>query len=124
MSPVAIKTSAGAADWLEIQRVTNSSQEIRKLKDQGFWVYGADAAGDPVWEVDLTGPALLCFGGEERGLRHRTKELCDRLVSLPMRGQVGSLNVATAAAAVLYEAVRQRLASSETKALQEDRSRG
>lgn len=108
LSPVAVKASAGAADWHPVERVTNSGQLMEQLKKQKYWVYGAAMEGDPVWEVDLTGPILLCFGGEEKGLRHRTRELCDRLLALPMHGKVASLNIATAAAAVLFEAVRQR----------------
>lgn len=108
LSPLAVKTSAGAAEWLAIERVTNSAQEIEKLKRAGSWVYGADSGGVAAWDLDLSGPVVLCFGGEARGLRARTRSLCDELVALPMRGRVASLNVATAAAAVLFEAVRQR----------------
>lgn len=108
LSAAAVKTSAGATEHLAIRRVTNSAREIETLQKDGFWVYGADGEGDPVWEVDLTGKLCLCLGGEEKGLRPRTQKVCDRLVALPMRGRVGSLNVATAAAALLYEAVRQR----------------
>ena len=84
-------------------------QRIERLKEEGYWVYGTDPEGEPPWEVDLTGKVVLCFGGEEKGLRARTRQLCDRLIGLPMRGRVGSLNISTAAAAVLYEAVRQRM---------------
>ena len=108
LSAAAIKTSAGAAEYLQIDRITNSANEIETLQKQGFWVYGADGDGEPIWDVDLTGQVCLCLGGEEKGLRPRTKKLCDRLVALPMRGRVESLNVATASAALLYEAVRQR----------------
>jgi 23S rRNA (guanosine2251-2'-O)-methyltransferase len=108
VSPTVAKTSAGATEWLEIERVTNSAVEIERLKEAGFWVYGTDPAGDPPWQVDLSGKVVLCFGGEEKGLRARTRQLCDRTIGLPMRGRVGSLNIATSAAAVLYEAVRQR----------------
>jgi len=102
------KTSAGAAEWLPIERVPNSAIEIERRKKDGFWVYGTDPAGDAPWDVDLTGKVVLCFGGEEKGLRARTRQLCDRTIGLPMRGRVDSLNIATAAAAILYEAVRQR----------------
>jgi len=112
VSPTVAKTSAGATEWLEIERITNSATEIERLKEQGFWVYGTDPEGDPPWEVDLSGKIVLCFGGEEKGLRSRTRQLCDRMIGLPMRGRVGSLNIATSAAAVLYEAVRQRNTSS------------
>ena len=108
VSPTVAKTSAGATEWLQIERITNSANEIERFKAAGFWVYGTDPEGDPPWEVDLSGQVVLCFGGEEKGLRARTRQLCDRMIGLPMRGRVGSLNIATAAAAVLYEAVRQR----------------
>jgi 23S rRNA (guanosine2251-2'-O)-methyltransferase len=111
VSPTVAKTSAGATEWLEIERITNTANEIERLKEAGFWVYGTDPEGDPPWEVDLSGKVALCFGGEEKGLRARTRQLCDRMIGLPMRGRVGSLNIATSAAAVLYEAVRQRTSS-------------
>jgi 23S rRNA (guanosine2251-2'-O)-methyltransferase len=109
VSPTVVKTSAGAAEWLDIERIPNTAQSLQKLKDEGFWVYGTDADGVPPWEVDLTGKVVLCLGGEEKGLRARTRQICDRMIGLPMRGRVGSLNISTAAAAVLYEAVRQRM---------------
>lgn len=108
LSAAAIKTSAGAAEWLDVERVTNTTREIERLREQGFWVYGADANGEPPWRLDLKGPVALVMGGEAEGLRRLTRESCDGLVGLPMRGQVSSLNLATAAAALLYEAVRQR----------------
>ena len=103
-----VKTSAGAAEWLELERVVNSAREIKRAQNEGFWVYGSDPGGDPPWEIDLTGKVLLCLGGEQSGLRAQTRKLCDRLVGLPMRGRIESLNLATAAAALLYEALRQR----------------
>ena len=104
----AVKTSAGAAEWQAFERITNSAQEIERLQKEGFWVYGADASGEPPWQIDLTGKILLCIGGEADGLRERTRKCCDGLIGLPMRGKVESLNLATAAAALLYDAVRQR----------------
>lgn len=104
------KVSAGAVEWLPVERITNSSRTIRELQEKGFWVYGADAGGVPPWEIDLTGNLVLCFGGEQKGLREQTKRSCDGLIGLPMRGRVESLNVSTALSAILYEAVRQRLA--------------
>lgn len=108
ITPTVIKAAAGATEWLAVERVPNAAQSLESLKEEGFWVYGADASGEPPWSVDLTGKLALCLGGEERGLRRRTRELCDGLVGLPMRGRLDSLNVATAASALLYEAVRQR----------------
>jgi len=104
-------TGDRASSVLQIERITNSANEIERFKAAGFWVYGTDPEGDPPWEVDLSGQVVLCFGGEEKGLRARTRQLCDRMIGLPMRGRVGSLNIATSAAAVLYEAVRQRSSS-------------
>lgn len=110
LSPTVKKTSTGASEWLDIERVPNSANAIEALKEQGFWVYGADARGQAPWTADLGGKVVLCLGGEEKGLRRRTRELCDGLVGLPMLGKVESLNVATAAAGLLYEVVRQRRA--------------
>jgi len=109
ISPTVVKTSAGASEWLSIERITNSAMAIAQLKKEGFWIYGTDAEGDPPWEIDLTGKVVICLGGEENGLRELTRKNCDRLIGLPMRGHVESLNIATATAAVLYEAVRQRV---------------
>ena len=108
VSPTVAKTSAGASEWLPVERITNTAASLERLKEEGFWVYGTDPDGDLPWDVDLTGKVVLCFGGEEKGLRARTRQICDRMIGLPMRGRVGSLNISTAAAALLYEAVRQR----------------
>ena len=116
LSTAVAGTAAGAADWLDVERIVNSGQEIERLKRDGFWVYGADATGEAPWTVDLSGPIVLCIGGEARGLRRRTRSLCDGLLGLPMRGRVESLNLSTAAAALLYEAVRQRLVRPESLA--------
>ncbi len=113
LTPAVARTSAGASEWLDLERVTNSVREIERLKAQGFWVYGAAGGGDPPWECDLTGKVLLCLGGEEKGLRALTRKHCDRLLGLPMRGRVESLNLATAASALLYEAFRQRTVASD-----------
>lgn len=113
LSAAVAGTAAGAVDWLDVERIVNSAREIERLKQDGFWVYGADATGDPPWRVDLSGRIVLCIGGESRGLRRRTRSLCDGLLGLPMRGRIESLNLSTAAAALLYEAVRQRLVRPE-----------
>ena len=108
VSATVVKTSAGATEWLAVERIVNPARALEQLKAEGYWIYGLAAGGEPPWQVDLTGRVVLCFGGEARGLRHLTRQHCDRLLGLPMRGRVESLNLATAAAAVLYEAVRQR----------------
>lgn len=108
VTPTVSKTSAGATEWLEIERITNTAAEVERLKEQGYWVYGTDADGEPPWDIDLTGKVLILLGGEEKGLRARSRQICNRMIGLPMRGRVGSLNISTATAAILYEAVRQR----------------
>lgn len=108
LSATAVKTSAGASEWLTVERIGSSAQRLEQLKKEGYWIYGLAAGGEAPWRIDLTGPVVLCVGGEEDGLRQLTQERCDRLIGLPMQGHVSSLNLATAAAAVLYEAVRQR----------------
>ena len=108
LSPTVRKTSVGASEWLDVERIPNSANAIEDLRKGGFWIYGADGSGAAPWKTDLSGQVVLCLGGEERGLRRRTRELCDGLLGLPMKGRVESLNVATAAAALLYEILRQR----------------
>lgn len=108
LSPLVEKASAGASQWIEIERIVNSARAIEELKEQGYWVYGAAAGGKAPWELELTGKVAFCLGGEASGLRARTRALCDALVGLPMCGRVESLNVSTATAGLLYEAVRQR----------------
>lgn len=108
LNETAAKASAGAAEWLPVEPIDSAASAIEGLRDEGYWIYGLDAGGEPPWAIDLTGPVVLCVGGEESGLRRLTRERCDRLIGLPMAGRVESLNLATAAAAVLYEAVRQR----------------
>jgi 23S rRNA (guanosine2251-2'-O)-methyltransferase len=108
LSPTVAKTSAGASEWLGVERIPNPARALRQLKEEGYWIYGLVPGGRPPWELDLAGRVVLCLGGEQKGLRSLTRKRCDDLVGLPMRGRVESLNVATAAAAVLYEVVRQR----------------
>lgn len=112
LAATTVKASAGASEWLQVERVSNAPNALGELKKDGFWVYGAHESGEPPWGLDLAGKLAVCFGGEEKGLRRLTRERCDGLVGLPMRGRVESLNVATAAAAILYEAVRQRSGGS------------
>ena len=107
VTPAVVKTSAGAAEWLALERITNTAATLKELKDDGYWVYGAAAGGRAPWEVDLTGQVVLCVGGESKGLRRLTRETCDELIGLPMGGRVESLNLSTAAAAILFEIVRQ-----------------
>ncbi len=109
LTGVVRKVASGAAESVPFVRVTNLARTLRWLKAQGVWLVGtADEAAQSFYEVDLTGPVALVLGGEGRGLRRLTRELCDHLVRLPMQGVVESLNVSVAAGICLYEAVRQR----------------
>lgn len=111
LTAVVGKTSAGAAEHLPVARVANISAALQELKDRGLWVYGAAADGSsPMWETDLTGPLALVIGSEGEGLGRLVRERCDFLVSIPLRGKVGSLNASTAAAVLMYEVLRQKLA--------------
>ena len=103
------KTSAGALSHVRVAEVVNIARAIEELKDLGVWSVGlAGEAGQPYDEVDLTGPTALVVGAEGPGLRRLVREKCDFLVSIPMAGHVGSLNVSVAAGVALFEAVRQR----------------
>lgn len=102
------KVSVGAVAHVPVARVANLNQAVKKLKDAGLWVYGGAMEGDKLWQQDLTGPMVLIIGGEDKGIPRLLKENCDFLLSIPMFGQINSLNASAAAAVLVYEAVRQR----------------
>jgi len=103
------KTSAGALSHVRVAEVVNIARAIQELKDLGVWSVGlAGEAGQAYDQVDLTGRTALVMGAEGQGLRRLVRESCDFLVSIPMQGHVGSLNVSVAAGIALFEAVRQR----------------
>jgi 23S rRNA (guanosine2251-2'-O)-methyltransferase len=105
----AAKASAGAVAHVRIAEVVNIARAIEELKEAGVWTVGlAGEAADPYDAIDFTAPTAVVLGAEGAGLRRLVRERCDRLVSIPMRGHVGSLNVSVAAGVVLFEAVRQR----------------
>ncbi|MEX2447689.1 MAG: 23S rRNA (guanosine(2251)-2'-O)-methyltransferase RlmB [Solirubrobacterales bacterium] len=109
VTAVACKASAGAVEHLEVAHVRNLADWLAEAKAAGFWIWGADAEAEQApWEVDLAGPTVLVLGGEGKGLRPRVASACDGLVALPKAGRIDSLNVSAAAAALLFEAVRQR----------------
>jgi len=110
ITPTVCKVASGAAETVPVYQVTNLSRTLRWLKGEGLWIMGA--AGDTsqgVYKTDFTAPMALVVGAEGKGLRRLTKEQCDVLVSVPMLGQVDSLNLSVATGVLLYEAVRQRL---------------
>ena len=107
------KSAAGALEYVPVVKVVNIVSALEELKKAGLWVVGADAEGGRLfWDVDLAGPTVIVLGGEDRGVRRLVRETCDHVVSLPLRGQVSSLNVSVVAGVMLYEALRQR--SSKT----------
>jgi 23S rRNA (guanosine2251-2'-O)-methyltransferase len=109
ITPATCKASAGAVEHLAVARVRNLADWLAAAKDANAWIYGAEAGAEsPYTQVDLTGRVVLVVGSEGEGLRRRVAESCDLLVSIPVRGSVGSLNVAAAASVLLFEAVRQR----------------
>lgn len=109
VTAVVRKTSAGAADRVPLIRVTNLARTMKSLKDAGVWIVGlAGEADRSLYEMDLRGPTAIAMGGEADGLRRLSRELCDYLAKIPMRGSVESLNVSVATGVALFEALRQR----------------
>ena len=110
LNMVVAKISAGAVNYVPVVQIGNIVQTLRSLKEQGFWVVGADMEGDSLYfETDLDRPLVLVVGAEGKGMGHLVKENCDMLVRIPMQGGVNSLNASAAGAVLLYEVVRQRL---------------
>jgi 23S rRNA (guanosine2251-2'-O)-methyltransferase len=109
LTAVVAKTSAGAVEYVPVARVANLVQTMEKLKAAGLWIAGADAgAKDGFYETNLTGPLAIVIGNEGQGLSRLVRERCDFILSLPMVGQINSLNASVAAGVILYEVVRQR----------------
>ena len=112
LNATVFKTSAGAASYVPVARVTNISAAINELKDKGLWIYGTDMEGDSeFYNTDLKGPLALVIGSEGFGMSRLVKEQCDFLVSIPMAGKISSLNASVAAGVVMYEIYRQRKAA-------------
>ena len=108
VTPAVARASAGAVEHLPIAVVPNLARYLSSVKGPALWVFGADSSGEPMWGTDLTGGVALVFGAEGKGLRPLVRRTCDAMVSIPLAGQVESLNVSVAAATLLYEARRQR----------------
>ena len=102
------KASAGAVEHLPIARVTNITDTLRELKKRGVWVFGLDMDGSPYEQTDLAGAVALVVGSEGRGLSRLVREECDGIVSLPMYGNIQSLNASVACGILLYEVARRR----------------
>ncbi len=109
VSDTVMRISAGALNHVKVAKVTNINTTIDKLKDYGFWVYGAEVGGGNIYKSDLSGKICLVIGGEDSGVKRLTKEKCDGIISIPMFGKVNSLNASVACAVAVYEVVRQRV---------------
>jgi 23S rRNA (guanosine2251-2'-O)-methyltransferase len=108
-----VKASAGATEHIAIAEVTNIATSIETLKERGFWIVGLVLEGTaPFTRIDYTAPVAIVVGNEGKGIRRLVRERCDHLVRIPMYGSLASLNASVAGALVLYEAARQRHASS------------
>ena len=103
------KTSAGAINYTPVAKVTNISKTIEDLKKQGMWFVCADMGGTTMYDLNLTGPIGLVIGNEGDGVSRLVKEKCDFVASIPMKGEIDSLNASVAAGVLAYEIVRQRL---------------
>ena len=103
------KTSAGAINYTPVAKVTNISKTIEDLKKQGMWFVCADMDGTTMYDLNLTGPIGLVIGNEGSGVGRLVKEKCDFVASIPMKGDIDSLNASVAAGVLAYEIVRQRM---------------
>ncbi len=108
VTPAVCRSSAGAVEHLPVAVVPNLARWLNEVKSGSLWVYAAALDGKPLWGSDLTGGVALVFGAEGKGIRPLVRKACDAAVSIPLDGQVESLNVSVAAAVLLYEARRQR----------------
>lgn len=109
MTPIARKVACGAAEIVPFIAVTNLARTLKSLQDNRVWIYGAAGeATQSIYETDFRGPIAIVLGSEGSGMRRLTREHCDGLFSIPMAGEVSSLNVSVSAGVCLFEAVRQR----------------
>ncbi len=109
MTPVVAKASAGAINYVPVAKVSNLGNAIDRLKKEGLWFVCADMDGTRMYDLDLKGPIGVVVGNEGSGVSRLVKEKCDMTASIPMKGDIDSLNVSVAAAILSYEIVRQRL---------------
>jgi len=107
-SAIISQTSAGAVSWVAQAETPNLVRAMEDLKEAGFWIYGADMEGEPVYTKDLSGRTALVMGSEGSGISRLLRERCDGMVGIPSMGRIDSLNVSVAAGVLLYEVCRQR----------------
>lgn len=109
LTPTVARTSAGAINYTPVAKVTNITQTIKDLKDKGMWFVCADMDGTPMYDLNLTGSIGLVVGNEGDGVSKLVKENCDMIATIPMKGDIDSLNASVATGVLAYEIVRQRL---------------
>ena len=104
-----IRISAGAAEHMKVAKVANLNQCIETLQKNGYWIYALEAGGEDIYKEDFSGNVALVVGGEDSGVKRLTKEKCDKILSIPLKGQVNSLNASVALGIAAYEVVRNRM---------------
>ena len=104
-----IRISAGAAEHMKVAKVGNLNQAIEKLQKSGYWVFGLEAGGEDIYKEKFDGNVALVVGGEDYGVKRLTKEKCDKILSIPLQGNVNSLNASVALGIAAYEVVRNRI---------------
>ncbi|HCJ08003.1 MAG: 23S rRNA (guanosine(2251)-2'-O)-methyltransferase RlmB [Lachnospiraceae bacterium] len=109
LTATVVKASAGAINYTPVAKVTNIAKTIEELKEQGIWFVCADMDGEVMYRHNLTGPIGLVIGNEGSGVSRLVKEKCDYIASIPMKGDIDSLNASVAAGVLAYEIVRQRM---------------
>lgn len=109
LTPTVARTSAGAVNYTPVAKVTNIAKTIEELKKEGLWFVCADMDGTVMYDLNLTGPIGLVIGNEGEGVGRLVKEKCDMVATIPMKGDIDSLNASVAAGVLAYEIVRQRL---------------
>ena len=108
LTPTVARTSAGAINYTPVAKVTNLKQTMEQLKKKGMWFVCADMDGTPYYQMDLKGPMGLVIGNEGEGVSRLIKETCDFVASIPMKGDIDSLNASVAAGVLAFEIARQR----------------
>lgn len=111
LNSITAKTAAGAVEYTPVAKVTNIAQTLDDLKKEGLWIVGADMDGEEMYNIDLKGAVGLVIGSEGEGISRLVKEKCDFIASIPMGGDINSLNASVAAGVLMYEALRQRKAN-------------
>lgn len=109
LTPTVARTSAGAINYTPVAKVTNLTQTIKELKEKGMWFVCADMEGTTMYDLNLTGAIGLVIGNEGEGVSKLVKENCDMVASIPMKGDIDSLNASVATGVLAYEIVRQRV---------------